>query len=358
MDTSIHWKKLSDLLLDPKNPRLGLRSAEDELPQADLLNMMQGHSLEELAQSFLENGFWVQEALLCVESTEPGKLVVVEGNRRLAALMLLRQALDGQPKNSSWERLVEGRSAPDKLFKEIPVMVLDSRQSVDIYLGYRHVTGIKEWQPVEKAEYISYLIEERGLSFREVTRKIGSRIDAVRRNYVAYQVFKQANDQSEIDASKVISKFSVLFLALKSSGVQKFLGVDISGEIASEATPVPEEHLDNLREFVEWLFGTETKRAIVKDSREVDRFARALQSKEALTYLRSASKPSLEHAYVLSGGEAFELQGLLSSAAFDAEQSLTILHLYEDNPEVRAVAVRLVKAAKRIEQIFPLEDPK
>ena len=88
----------------------------------------------------------------------------------------------------------------------------------------------------------------------------------------------------------------------------------------------------------------------------MDRFARVLQSNEALVYLRSATKPSLEHAYVLSGGEALEIRSLLSGAAFDIEQSLTVLHLYDKNAEIQSVAIRLVKAAKRVEQIFPIEE--
>lgn len=355
MDTTIHPRAINELLLDPYNPRLGLRNAISEKSNDELLAMMGGHSLEELGQSFLENGYWPQEALLCIPNAS-GKFVVVEGNRRLAALILLKHALEGNAASGAWERLADGKSAPAGLFDKIPTLLLDSRESVDIYLGYRHVTGIKEWQPAEKAEYISYLIETKGLTFEEVTKKIGSRVEAVKRNYLAYRVYKQADKSENVDSSKIVSKFSVLFLALKSSGVQKFLDVNITGDMQPTDTPVPDDHIDNLREFVEWLFGTETKKPIVKDSREVDRFARVLQSDEALKYLRTASKPSLEHAYVVSGGEALEIRSLLSSAAFDVEQSLTVLHLYDKDSDIKSAAIRLIKAARRVEQIFPIEE--
>ena len=51
---------------------------------------MRNWVLDELAGSYLENGFWQHEALLVVKEELCGKerLVVVEGNRRLAALIV------------------------------------------------------------------------------------------------------------------------------------------------------------------------------------------------------------------------------------------------------------------------------
>lgn len=61
----------------------------------------------ELAVSFLESGFWPQEGLLVVRENLYGKpaLVVVEGNRRLAALQLLSDAARGRPTTRKWEAI-------------------------------------------------------------------------------------------------------------------------------------------------------------------------------------------------------------------------------------------------------------
>src|SRR5438034_582340 len=93
----IKYTKLGQLLLDPKNPRLGRQNVGDDVSQAKVLDLMKDWTLDELAVSFLESGFWPQEAVLVVEESLYGKpsLVVVEGNRRIAALMLLRQAGQG-----------------------------------------------------------------------------------------------------------------------------------------------------------------------------------------------------------------------------------------------------------------------
>lgn len=349
---------IAQLSLDPRNPRLGLRMSDRDISQPEILDLMRGHSLEELGTSFLESGFWIQEALLCVTEPIEGvpSLIVVEGNRRLAALMLLKQAFDGQPISPSWARIVQDSNIPHDLFNHIPVLVMPDRQSVDIYLGYRHVTGIKEWDPAEKAEYISYLIDQRGLSYQEVMRKIGSKTEAVRRNYIAYRLYRQSGDTENIDETAILEKFSVLFLALRTAGVQSFLGVDINAEPQQAATPVPQSHVENLRDFVRWLFGQGEADAIVKDSRQVDKFSRVLQSQEAVKYLRQASRPTLDHAYVISGGEELEIIDLISGAAFDVEQCLGTLHLHNDSDEIKKVAQRLIKAVQQVSLIFPLDE--
>lgn len=360
MDAKIELRALDELMLDPRNPRLGRRLTSDDISQSAVLDLMRAHSLEELGTSFTESGFWPQEALLCVEETIDGRpsLIVVEGNRRLAALKFLKASVDGAPPSPSWAKIVAGWTAPTDFFEAVPVMQMVDRQSVDIYLGYRHVTGIKEWNPAEKAEYISYLIDQRGFSYEEVMRKIGSKTEAVRRNYIAYRVYRQADSEENIDEAKILEKFSVLFLALRTSGVQTFLGVDIKSEPQNAQVPVPQTHVVNLRDFVRWLFGQDDYEPIVKDSRQIDKFSRVLESENALSYLRTASRPTLEYAYVLAGGEAEEVRELLSGAAFDIEQALGMLHLHTDDVEIAKVANRIVRSAKQIEKLFPDERPK
>ena len=178
---------------------------------------MKDWSLEELALSFLESGFWPQEALIVVKESfsREERLVVVEGNRRLAALKLLKQAFDRKPSSKKWQQLVQDRTAPAHLFDEIPYFVVDSRQDIVAFLGFRHVTGIKEWNPAEKAEYISKLIEEHGMSYREACRKIGSKVPTVRQHYISYRLLLQMENQEAIDLQAVEKKFSVLSLVSK-----------------------------------------------------------------------------------------------------------------------------------------------
>ncbi len=360
MSDEIKVATLDDLFLDPKNPRLGRRNTAASLSQEQVLDCMRTWSLEELAVSFLESGFWSQEALLCVNEKVAGskKLVVVEGNRRLAALKLLHQSIAGNPPSPNWAKMLEDKNAPKHLFDRIPYILMSGREEIEFFLGYRHVTGIKEWAPAEKAEYIAHLIDNRGLSYQEVMRKIGSKTEAVRRNYIAYRLLRQMEDIDGIDVKSVEDKFSVLFLSIRAPGSREFLGLNMKAEPDEARTPVSDEHIENLKDYTRWLFGTEEEPPLVEDSRRVDEFARVLASQEGVKYLRTAKRPLLAVAYQKAGGEEDEILELLEAAAFNIEQALSTLHLHKKSERLQKAIDRLVADIERAQEVLPHDKKK
>src|SRR5262249_55936689 len=144
-------------------------------------------------------------------------LVVVEGNRRLAALKMIMRAKTGDETSSKWKELIRGypKEAFERL-KKIPYILKPTRESVRSYLGFRHVTGIKEWNPAEKAQFIAHLIEDERLDYEQVRRRIGSKTPAVRQNYISYRLLLQMEDRAdEVNIEKVEERFSVLYLSLR-----------------------------------------------------------------------------------------------------------------------------------------------
>src|SRR6266576_878216 len=217
IDTDIRYSPVAELLLDSKNPRLGRQNTTKDLSQDQVLELMKDWALEELAISFLESGFWPQEAVIVVrEKVGQGpRLVVVEGNRRLAALKLLFSAREGRVVSKGWAELAaSGTPAQFARLETVPYLIAESRTDVDTYLGFRHVTGIKQWNPAEKAEYIAHLVDQ-GMTYRDVMRRIGSKTPTVRQNYVTYRVLLHMEDDDRIAVEKVEEKFSVLYLAMR-----------------------------------------------------------------------------------------------------------------------------------------------
>ena len=351
-EREIGYAPLSEIYLDPRNPRLGRRVHELKLSQDEVLDRMRDWSLEELASSFLESGFWAHEAILCIMEEIDGenRRVVIEGNRRVAALKLLKMTYDGEERSRKWHELIEGVDNPKVIADPVPFFLLENRSDADTFLGFRHVTGIKEWAPPEKAQFIAKLIDEGGLSYRDVMRKIGSKTPVVERHYVAYCILAQMEQIEGIEVEKVEKRFSVLFLSLRSNHVQIFLGIkDKFGiEPAKVWPPVDNGHVDKLREYSLWLFGDAETHPVVTDSRDVDRFARVLASDEGLEYLRSVSKPSLEKAFVIAGGEQEEVYELVSTAAYNLNEALSSIHLYKNDERLIAVSRRLVANAEQI----------
>jgi len=351
----IQYAQVDDLLLDPMNPRLGRGNTGPKVLQGKILELMKDWTLEELATSFLESSFWPHEALLVVKEKLYGKqsLVVIEGNRRLAALKFLEMAANGELADRKWKELVQGRRIPKELFKKVPYFEVGSRKEVEAFLGFRHVTGIKEWKPAEKAEYIAKLIEESGMSYLDVTRKIGSKVPTVRQNYISYRLLLEMEDHDDISIQHVEDKFSVLFLSLRTDGVQKYLDIDIQADPTAARQPVPKARLKQLANFALWLFGNDRLEPVVKDSRQVDSFGRILESRAAVEYLERNDRPSFDVAFQLAGGDEPEVIRLVEQAADQLESALSRAHLYTKSKNLRSAVERMGRDALQLVTLFP-----
>jgi len=89
---TLQWVEIDRLLLDAENPRLA--SAAVDATQAALREVLWNEMVvDEVALSIAANGYYENEELLVMRHDEdPEYYIVVEGNRRLAAVQLLRDA--------------------------------------------------------------------------------------------------------------------------------------------------------------------------------------------------------------------------------------------------------------------------
>ena len=355
---TIEREEIENLRLDPNNPRLGRHFVEEKPGQEEILRWMVAEGvLDELAVSFLESGFWTQEALVVVEEMVGRKkeLVVVEGNRRLAALKMLFKAHNGENVGQKWLEIASS-STPSKMqkLKRVPFVRADSRKEVQAYLGFRHVSGIKEWNPAEKAEFIAHLIDDQKLSYQQVMRRIGSKTPTVRQHYISYRILLQMEEQSEdISIEKVEDRFSVLYLSLRTCGVQQYLDIDILAEPKKARQPVPRSKLRQLANFALWLFGDEDRKPIVKDSRQTDDFGAILESPGAIEYLERSDVPVFETAFRIAGGSESGTARHIERAADEVEEAIKTAHHHKKSKRLRIAAERLGRDVLQLLELFP-----
>ena len=351
----IERAKLDQLYLDAKNPRLGRQYINANLSQEEVLDVMSSWALDELAVSYLESGFWPHEALLVVQEELDGKhcLIVVEGNRRLAALIYLHRAFNREKVSDKWKSLVEGRDMPEELFDQVPYIQVNSREDIEAFLGFRHVTGIKQWDPAEKAQYIAKLIDERDMSYEGVMRKIGSTTPTVRANYISYQLLLQMETLPDFSPEYAEDRFSVMYLTLRKSGVQKYLQIDIEADPETAKRPIPEEHKKNLANFALWLFGNDQQPPLFEDSRQAENFNTILENSEARRYLEDSKKPNFNYAFQLAGGGELETIRLINEAADSIALSLSRVHRYKDSQAMQDAVERLSIDFKELLNRFP-----
>lgn len=146
------------LSLDRKNPRLG-REYTSRAPREIMQYLFEHDKAFEVAKSIASHGFFLSEPLLAIE--EDGKTVVVEGNRRLAALKALREpALLSGKYQKQVERLVRNMSSPQSI-ERIPVVFAPSRKAADRQIAVRHGgTPVLAWKPENRASFILDKLEE------------------------------------------------------------------------------------------------------------------------------------------------------------------------------------------------------
>jgi len=359
---TIKREKIENLYLDPHNPRLGRHFIEEKPGQEDILRWMAAEGvLNELAVSFLESGFWTQEALVVVEEKvgRRKELVVVEGNRRLAALKWLFKAYKGEDVGKKWEEIASiATPAKMKRLERVPFVRAGSRTEVQAYLGFRHVSGIKEWNPAEKAEFIAQLVDGEGLTYQQVMRRIGSKTPTVRQNYISYRILLQMEEQGEdISIKKVEERFSVLYLSLRTNGVQQYLDIDILADPGKAKQPVPKPKLKQLANFACWLFGSGEgegeKDPIVRDSRQTDNFGTILESPKAIQYLERTDTPVFETAFRIAGGSEIETTQHIERAADEVEEALATAHHHKKSKRLGNATERLGRDVLQLLQLFP-----
>jgi len=254
-----------------------------------------------------------------------------------------------------WKAISESAPPPAELFTRVPYFLADSREDVQAFLGFRHVTGIKPWDADEKAGFIAKLIDEQGMTYEQVMRKIGSKTPTVRQHYIAYRVLLQIEDSVEDFAPHLAeNRFAILYMSLRTEGAKRYLQIDMMADPSAAKRPVPKDHLQNLTSFSRWLFGTgDNPFPLVTDTRQVSSFGKILESDTAVEYLESTLNPKLEVALRISGGDEAEIVRLVQQAADNLELALSRAHFFRSSADLRKEVYRLGADTLRLLSVFP-----
>jgi ParB-like chromosome segregation protein Spo0J len=342
------------LHLDPDNPRLsdiGTKRTDDEI----LKTLWDEMAVSEVALSIAANGYFEEEPLFVIPKpprvTDPQKqhYTVVEGNRRLAAVKLLRD-----PQLRRLVKATELEKISSKLKESLvtlPVSIYPDKKSLWEYFGFRHVNGPKEWDSFSKAAYIAEVRRKYEISLDEIARKIGDQHSTVTRIYRGYVLLEQAEKMTSFRREDRIANrfhFSHLYTAADQKEFQSYLGIDPDRSLKD--SPVSKSHLPQLGELMVWLFGSrsEGKSPVVEKQNPHLRYLRlALGNRQALYALRSGI--SLQRAYEISLGDDRRFQEALVRAK-DAmqEAKATVTTGYKGEKDMLKVMDGLLDLANSI----------
>ncbi len=316
---SLFQKSVSpdDLLLDPSNPRLaGLHLGIDD--QEGILSVLwKERAVNEVVDSIAANGYWPHEVLFATE--ESGRLVVIEGNRRLAAVKLLRSADLCKKVGAVGIPSLTAAEIKAKKLEELPVYECPRDQVWD-FIGFKHVNGPQDWDPIAKAQYVARVHNDFHVELSEIARKIGDRHDTVKRLYRGLMVLDQAENTGVFAREDCWAKrfaFSHLWTGLGYAGIQRFLG--LSADKGFSQNPVPRGCVPQLGELCIWLYGNkkrQTRPVVQSQNPDLRNLDEVLQSNRGVSALRLGMP--LDMCLKLSRGD----ERLLREALVAAEQAL------------------------------------
>lgn len=199
----------------------------------------------EVAQSIAERGFFPNEALLAYKNGKD--CIVVEGNRRLAALKALQNPtlLEGSLRNKV-EQLARSIEDKKKIAK-VPVTIAPNREATDPQLVARHIgKPVYPWEAENRASFILDKLNE-GYTNETLSDKLGfttSDIQKARQTRAIADMARSLSLPEEIIAKLNNPKaklFSTLERVFDSTTGKKYLNVQACPEHGLRGTTTKAE---------------------------------------------------------------------------------------------------------------------
>lgn len=288
---------VNDLRFDHANPRLAEYGIVEKTTDSEILEILwDAMDVQELVQSIAASGFFPHESLIVTE--EKGKMIVIEGNRRLAALKVLLNPEMAAERNLA---IPEISDEARKKLETVPALLSD-RESSWRFLGFKHVNGPAKWTSYAKAVYIANVHKKYGISLAEMAEQIGDRHNTVQRMYRGLMVLEQAERERVYNREKRFYQrlaFSHLYTGLDLSGISEFL--QIAPKESETDSPVPDERIQELGELCTWLYGNKREKIppVVKSQNpDLRRLNAVVAHREAIASLRAGD--DLAHAFEIS----------------------------------------------------------
>lgn len=243
--------KIGQIFLDPNNPRFLSPDweyvSEDKITQGFIQQktldlMVTSYGIDNLAANIRINGFLQMDRIVVRKLSNQGEnYVVLEGNRRISAIRLIHDELKNNSNIDS-----EILSSISEL--ECLEYVGQNSAAAWIFQGLRHISGIADWPPFNKAKLLVDQMQTEQLNLTQVGERFGITPFAAGQWMRGYKAFEQAGRDSEFTHEldmRIYPYFQEIF-GRSSVGVREWLEWDErSMEFKNKL---------NLNEFISWLY--------------------------------------------------------------------------------------------------------
>lgn len=334
---------LNALQFDPQNPRFTDQTFQDD---EELIRYLYDEmDVAEIMQSILSSGYLNYEPLIAMKVGT--SYIVLEGNRRLAALRILanKKLRDKLGIKLSIEPTAESLPA------EIKVRCVETRKEARAYIGFKHINGPMKWDALAKAKYAAQWFEE-GADIATISKTLGDNHNTVRRLVNGWLALEQAKESGfdVEDISKKRLAFSHLYTALTRNGYRDFLGLgdeDLSSP--PKKNPIPPKKTKDFLTVMSWLYGQDKQKqpALIRSQNpDLNKLNQILLHPEARKLL--IAERNLDSAFerVEPAGKRFE--DALLKASRQCEDANKLSGYYDGDGTLLQVADGMQKTVKSL----------
>jgi AAA15 family ATPase/GTPase len=238
-------RHIDRLLLDPNNYRfidnkdyrkVLIENVSDERIQLRTRNLLLGKNEEgisDLIISFKANGVLKLDPIQVKEIPNSKDLLVVEGNRRTAALKYLYEQYNKG--NDVGKLTIES-------FKSIEVVLSSDENPTQhlITMGLHHISGKKKWSPVNQAQLIRDLRVKHGMTEMEICNSLAINKHNLRRSLRVLALIESYKASDYGDQFQT-NKYSIFEEIIKKVEMKYWLGWDDNNYVATNK--INEENL-------------------------------------------------------------------------------------------------------------------
>jgi hypothetical protein len=348
---------ISTLVLDPNNYRLqdeqGFRATPPERyhleqVQRATYQRLRGTGLKELHDSIIANGFLPIERIVvtpCLNGAPPGSHLVIEGNRRVAALKQLSEEIAG------------GVEMPQSLLEcmtQVPCLIVEPDEGGSFFketlMGIRHVGGIKEWGGYQRAKLIADLRDVHHLDPSDVAAKLGLSTREVNRRYRAFKGLQQMRDDDEFGDLAEATLYPIFHEAIAGVEIREWLGWN------QEASSF--DNADNLHVFYTLITpsfpeeGEVERSAKLKTFSDVRQLKNILPNPDARRYLFDPERPFLDALTVANREELSKKWRNELTEATGSLEGISALEVRNFSADDVALLDRLAGAVSQIKEVY------
>jgi hypothetical protein len=324
---------------DVNNPRFTPdKRPEQNSDQAVISKLASTADLAELVQSISTSGYIKIEPLIVVVRDD--RLIVLEGNRRLAAIKCLLNLEYAQNAKLSVPNLTDEVLST---LKDVLVYRVAQEEDARSLIGFKHINGPQAWDAYAKALFAGRWLDSQrgltdGLSLFDIANRMGDKHQTIHRMVTGLYVLQQA-EENEVysidDRQKKAFGFSHLYTGLMYSEFTSYLGMDrsVRGDDPAKE-PIAPENFSKLRQILVWLYGSkldDVQPVVKSQNPDLSRLKSVLASKVATLELERIG--DLDAAVISATPKDARFSGHLLAANAELQKAMNTLDGFDPSTQ-------------------------